>query len=258
MFIPGKCATLRADYGIMLKKTRGIVLHSIPYNDTYSIVCVYTEVFGRSSYLVARGRGKKSTVSKALFMPLSVLEMEVDHQNLRDLHRIRETKLCFPLMQIYCDPVKNVLALFLSEVLYRVVKNTEPDQRLFDFLEQSVQLLECAEDGVANFHIVFLLHLLNYLGIYPNTHSYKEGYVFDMLNGVFTDVLPLHRHYLDREESVVFARLFKISYENMSLYRFSRHERVDIIRLILGYYRLHLPELGEIKSVAILQSLFDD
>ena len=103
---------------IMLCKTRGIVLHTIPYNDKYSIIYMYTEAFGRASYLVSRSRGKKSTVSKALFIPLSVLEMEVEHLNKRDLHRIKETRICFPLNDVCCDPVKNVLALFLSEVLF--------------------------------------------------------------------------------------------------------------------------------------------
>ena len=119
---------------IMLCKTRGIVLHTIPYNDKYSIIYMYTEAFGRASYLVSRSRGKKSTVSKALFIPLSVLEMEVEHLNKRDLHRIKETRICFPLNDVCCDPVKNVLALFLSEVLFRVVKDTESDPRLFDYL----------------------------------------------------------------------------------------------------------------------------
>ena len=138
----------------MLCKTRGIVLHSIPYNDKYSIIYMYTEDFGRASYLVARSRGKKSPVSKALFMPLSVVEMEVD-LNKRDLHRIRETKLCYPLTEVFCNPVKNVLALFLSEVLFRVVKETEPDSRLFEYLYESIQLLELSDKGVANFHLVF-------------------------------------------------------------------------------------------------------
>ena len=80
---------------------------------------MYTEAFGRASYLVARSRGKKSSVSKALFMPLSVVEMEVEHLNKRDLHRIRETKLCYPLTDVFCNPVKNILALFLSEILLR-------------------------------------------------------------------------------------------------------------------------------------------
>ncbi len=241
----------------MLTKTRGIVLHAIPYNDTYSIIHIYTEAFGRASYLVARQRGKKSKITKALFMPLSVVEMEVEHQNKRDLHRIRETKICFPLLQLSCDPVKNVLALFLAEVLYRVVKETESDPRMFDYLYRSVYMLEVSEKGIANFHLVFLLHLLNYLGIFPNLESYAEGCYFDMQNGTFVARPPLHRHYLDRSESKVFSRLFKISYENMSLYAFSRRERVNILERILTYYRLHLPEIPEIKSVAVLQTLFE-
>lgn len=241
----------------MLSKTRGIVLHSIPYNDKYAIIYMYTEAFGRASYLVARNRSKKSTVSKALFMPLSVLEMEVEHLNKRDLHRIKETKICYPLTELFCNPVKNVLALFLAEVLFRVVKDTEPDARLFGFLYDSIQMLECAEEGVANFHLVFLLRLLSYMGIYPNADSHNPGRYFDMLNGTFADSPPMHRHYLNKEESLVFARLLKISFENMSLYSFSRQDRVRIIDRVLEYYRLHLPDFPEIKSFSVLQSLFD-
>lgn len=241
----------------MLSKTRGIVLHSIPYNDKYAIIYMYTEVFGRVSYLVARNRGKKTNVSKALFMPLSVIEMDVEHFNNRDLHKIRETKLCYPLTELFCNPVKNMLALFLAEVLFRVVKETEPDPRLFEYLCESIQLLEFSERGVANFHLVFLLHLLHYMGIYPNAESFKTGGYFDMLNGEFVDHIPMHRHFLNREESAVFGRLLKISFENMSLFSFSRQDRVGIINRILEYYRLHLPDFPEIKSLSVMQSLFD-
>jgi DNA repair protein RecO (recombination protein O) len=79
----------------MLAKTRGIVLHTIPYNDTYSIAHIYTEVFGRAAYLIPRKRGRKSAFSNALFSPLSVVEMEVVHQNKRDLYRIKEIRMCF-------------------------------------------------------------------------------------------------------------------------------------------------------------------
>ncbi|MCD7938491.1 MAG: DNA repair protein RecO [Tannerellaceae bacterium] len=241
----------------MLNKTRGIVLHSIPYNDKYSIVYMYTERFGRATYMVARSRGKKSPVSRALFMPLSVLEMEVEHKNKRDIHRIKESRVHIPLNELFCNPVKNILALFLAEVLYRAIKETEPDTRLFEFLVRSIQYLEVADKGIANFHLVFLLQLLNYLGVYPNTESYVANSYFDMLNGEFITRLPLHRHYLNQVESMVFARLFRISFENMGVYTFGRQERVNIIHRILEYYRLHIPDLPEIKSLSVMQSLFD-
>ena len=169
----------------------------------------------------------------------------------------RWSRICFPLNDVCCDPVKNVLALFLSEVLFRVVKDTEPDPRLFDYLCESIHLLEYADKGIANFHMVFLLGLLHHLGIFPNMESHRVGYYFDMLNGVFTDHIPMHRHYLNKVESAFFSRLLRISFENMSLYGFSRQERVRIIHRILEYYRLHLPDFPEIKSLSVMQSLFD-
>lgn len=241
----------------MLYKTRAIVLHSMPYNDKYSIIYMYTEQFGRVSYMVSRSRSKRSTLSLSLFMPLSVLEMEVDHKNNREIHRIREAKACFPLLELSCNPVKNVLALFLAEVLFRVVKETESDPALFDFLYQSVRLLELARKGVANFHLVFLLRLLHYLGIFPNAESYRTGSYFDMLNAVFTDSVPMHKHFLDASESQVFTSLLRISFENMHAFAFSRKDRVRIVNVLIDYYRLHLPEFPELRSVAVMQSLFD-
>lgn len=241
----------------MLSKTRGIILHSIPYNDKYAIVHIYTEAFGRVPYMVARSHGKKSTVTRALFMPLSVLELEVDHLPKREIQRIRECRLFFPTAEICMDPVKNVLALFLAEILYRVVKETEPDPRMFDYLCRSIRFLEDAREGIANYHLVFLLGLVQYLGVFPDMETRKEGYFFDMLNGVFVSQIPTHPHYLGQQESSIFGRLLRISYENMSLYTFSRGERVGIINRILEYYRLHLPEFPEIKSIAVMQSLFD-
>lgn len=241
----------------MFCTTRGIVLHSIPYKDTSAIIYMYTEAFGRASYMVSRRRSKKSPLVKSLFIPLSVLDLEVEHLNKREIHRIKEARVCLPLQEILCDPIKNVLALFLSEFLFRVVKETEPDPRLFCFLYDSIQVLECADKGVANFHLVFLLRLLRYLGIFPNIENRRAGYYFDMLNSVFTVDQPAHPHFLGEEDTEVFARLLKMSYENMSLYVFSRQERVRIIQKILEYYHLHLPDFAEIKSLAVLQSLFD-
>ena len=242
----------------MLCKTRGIVLHSIPYNDKYSIIYMYTEAFGRASYLVARSRGKKSSVSKALFMPLSVVEMEVEHLNKRDLHRIRETKLCYPLTEVFCNPVKNILALFLSEILFRVVKETEPDPRLFEYLFESIQLLELSDKGVANFHLVFLMRLSRFLGLYPNLEDYHGGDYFDLQNACFTPLRPqLHSDYIAPEEAARLTRLMRMNYETMHLFAMSRMERARCLTIMNEYYRLHLPDFPVLKSLEVLKELFD-
>ena len=190
-------------------------------------------------------------------MPLSLLEIEDTHFPKRDLHRLTEAHACLPMSRIALDPVRNALALFLAEVLYRVVRDREPDQGLFDYLAESVALLERLDQGIANFHIVFLMGLTRFLGIFPNLEGYRPGVLFDLREGAFTDRLPTHPDYLGPRESEVFYSLLRIRYGNMALYAFSRQERVSILRRIIDYYRLHLPEFPEIHSLAIFQDLFD-
>ena len=241
----------------MLHKTRGIVLYSIPYNDKYIIISMYTEDFGRISYMASNTRGRKSKISRSLLQPLSILDMEVEHLNNRDLQRIKEAKSGLAITQLYYHPLKNALSLFLSEVLYRIIQEKEANLPLFDYLYNSIKWLEIADKGVANFHLAFLFQLSTYLGIHPNNNSYKAGSFFDMRNGVFSESLPEHNGYLNKEDSVVFGRLLRINYENMALYSFTRQERAGIIRHIIEYYRIHLSDFPEIKSLAVMQSLFD-
>ena len=241
----------------MLHKTRGIVLHSLPYNDKYLIINMYTEDFGRISYMVYNTHRKKSKISRALIQPLSVIEMEVEHLNNRDFQRIKEVKQGLTVTQLHIHPVKNALSLFLSEVLYRIIQEKEPNRPLFDYLYRSIKWLDIADKGIANFHLTFLLQLSTYLGIHPNGGSYKKGCFFDLRNGVFSEYLPDHNNYLNKEDSVVFERLLRINYENMALFAFTRHERAGIIRHIIEYYRLHLTDFPEIKSLTVMQSLFD-
>ena len=242
----------------MLHKTNGIILHNLPYNDKFKIVTVYTEQFGRIAYLVFNMHGKKSKLSPSLLQPLMALELEVEHLNNRELQRIKEAKSAYSVTQLHYHPAKNAIALFLSEFLYRIIQEKEANPALFDFLWRSIHWLEIADVGIANFHLTFLLQLSAYLGIHPNSKTFKTGRYFDLLNGVFSETVPQHGNYLSINDSLVFERLLRMSYENMSLYTFIRQERVAIVRHIVDYYRLHLSGFPEIKSLAVVQSLFDD
>jgi DNA repair protein RecO (recombination protein O) len=221
------------------------------------IVTIYTEVFGRIAYLTANARSKKTKVSRALLQPLSVLEMEVEHQNTRDIQRIKEAKSGLILLQIHYHPVKNAIVLFLSEVLYRIIQEKEANHPLFDYLYRSIKWLEIVDMGVANFHITFLLQLSAYLGIRPESKTYQPDSYFDLRNGVFTKKIPEHSDFLSKNDSLVFERLLRMNYENMALYTFTRQERTVIIHHIIDYYRLHLSDFPEIKSLFVMQSLFD-
>jgi len=240
----------------MLHKTRGIVLHSLPYNDRYAITLIYTEEFGRVPYLTSLLKSRKTNVPRSLFHALSILDLEVEHKNLREIQRIKEIKIHIPLTALLIDPVKSALGIFIAELISKVIREEQTNRLLFDFLLQSVQILELTNDSPANFHLVFMIRLSSLLGFQPDATCYKKGMFFDMRNGVFTGNKPLHINYLPPDESEIFHNLLRMTYENMTAFKFSGRERQAIIHRILDYYRLHLSDFPEIKSLEVLHDVF--
>lgn len=239
----------------MLCKTRGLVLNTINYNDKYILAQVFTESFGRVTYMVSKTKGKSTKVPRSLFSPLAILDMEVEHQVSRDIQRIREARIDTHLYSISGDLAKTSMAFFLSEFLTRVLRDTS-DKLIFEFLGQSVQILDMTDKSIANYHLVFMLKLSHFLGFYPNLEEYRDNGLFDMINGEFVSFQPLHRHFLNRQESKVLSLLARISYENMHHFVFTRQDRMIIINRIIEYYRLHLYDFPALKSLDVLHELF--
>lgn len=237
-------------------KTTGIVLHSLKYSDSATIVTIYTQQFGRVSYMVYGVNKKKAVCRSALLQALSIVELDVAHSPGKEIQRIKEVRTAIPFTEIPFDPVKNSIALFLSEVLFRTLRQAEPDEELFSFLENSIQLLDCCEHGIANFHLIFLVKLTRYLGCAPNSEKETNGY-FDLINGVFLQQKPLHVHYLLPEISKDLSILLGVDYQNMNSLVFSRKRRYELLESLVEYYRLHIPDFNGLNSLEVLQSLFD-
>lgn len=242
----------------MLQKTLGVVLHTLKYNDTSLIADIYTEVAGRASFVVKIPRSRKSAVKSVLFQPLALVELEADFRVNASLYKIKEAKSFYPFSTIPYDPYKSAIALFLAEFLYRAVREETENRPLFAYLQHSIIWLDECHDGFANFHLVFLMRLSRFLGLYPNLEDYQKGDYFDMLNACFTPLRPqLHSSYILPEEASRLTKLMRMNYETMHLFGMSRKERTRCLVIMNEYYRLHLPDFPVLKSLEVLKELFD-
>lgn len=240
----------------MYEKLKGIVLNTIRYSDKHNIVHIYTDGRGLMSFAVPLGKTPAARMRNALLMPLSLIDLEASTRSGRELAILREVRRNYPLASIYSDPVKNAIALFISELLAHVIQEPEGNQYLFDYIKQAVQLLEQLPQQVANFHICFLYHLGAHLGIQPNLESYRKGYWFDMTGGVFVPS-PVRGHaMLQPDEARVIHLLSRMTFSNMAVFRFNREQRNRMLDLIIGYYRLHNAAIGTLRSPDILKQLF--
>lgn len=243
----------------MLQKTLGIVLHTLKYKDTAVIVDIYTEVAGRASFMVPVSRSRKATVKSVLFQPLALVELETDFRPNTTIYKVKEAKSFYPFTTIPYDPYKSAIALFLSEFLYRSLREEAENRPLFAYLQHSIVWLDECRHSYSNFHLVFLMRLSRFLGLYPNLEDYREGDYFDLQNACFTPLRPQqHSHYIHPEEASRLTVLMRMNYKTMHLFAMNRMERSRCLVIMNEYYRLHLPDFPVLKSLEVLKELFDE
>lgn len=240
----------------MLQHTTGIVLRTIKYNDASVIADIFTEQQGRVSYLVKLPRARKSPSRSVLFQPLSVLTYESDFRPRLNLQRLKDARPLCLFTSLPYDPYKSAIALFLAEFLNHALHEETANAPLFAYLCNSLQWLDGARTPVANFHLVFLMRMSRFLGLYPNLDDYHPGDCFDLRAACFARVQPLHSDVVRPDEAGRMGMLMRMNYETMHLFAMSRTERNRCLKIILRYYRLHLPGFPELKSPDVLRELF--
>lgn len=241
----------------MLSKTKAIVLRCLKYNDQKVIVDFYTEVYGRITSMVKLSAKPSGKMKKQLFQPLTSLLIEIDYRQNQQMQRLNDVQLDTPWTMITLDPVRMTVGMFLAEVLYYVTRQEQQDVALYSFIETSLQWFDCTEGSISNFHIAFLVRLTRFLGFMPTATDYEPGQLFDLRSGEFTPHTPIHRDFLGATDAERMHQLLRISYPTMHLYKMSRQERRHCLDTIITYYRLHIASFPELKSLAILQQVFD-
>lgn len=273
----------------MTEKMIAIVLDVTRHNDRMNVITLYSRSRGRLSFLSPVGSGKSGKMRQSRLQPLAVIESDINFKTSSELQRLGAFSCLTVWHDIYFNPIKQIITLFLSEFLNRLLRATMPDENLWDYIFNSLRLLDNMQKGVANFHIAFLSSLLPFAGIQPDYSLYRPGYCFDMQSGSFkkyheagnkpqdnhdpsnnkSNVYSLHTHIdnqipletdknpiLSGEEAFMAAVICRVNFSNIRALRLNRTTRYRILQRLLQYYSYHFPGTGNIKSLDIIHEIF--
>ena len=208
------------------------------------------------AFIVSIPKTPKGKVKKQFFQPLTILEIETDIRPRQQLQKLHDVRLAAPFASIPFEPDKLAISLFVAEFLYYALRSEQRNELLYEYLENSIVWLDGQQSSFANFHLVFLLRLTRFLGFYPNLDDYKDGDYFDLRESVFMPMPPVHRDFLHPEEAQKVQLMMRMDFPTMHLFRMSHQERNRLLEVSLKYYRLHLPDFPEMKSIEVLQALY--
>ncbi len=242
----------------VVMKIRFIALRVTRYNDRQNILTAYSRELGRVSLAVPAGRGRDAGRLRALSMPLRLVECEADPRAGREIMPLRQAVAVETCSSVWSHPLKQMMAMFLAEVMAVVTRdNAAADEGLYSFLEGTVKVLDLMrDDRLGNFHICFLCHLGRLMGVEPDIETWRQGYLLDMRDGQWRGSMPIHGDALTHEESLLAARLSRMTYANQHIYRFTREQRARTLDLLMRYLSIHLAPLTGVKSLEVLRGMF--
>ena len=242
-----------------LHKTPGIVLRTVKFGETSLVVTVYTRLFGIQSYIVngVRLHTKKGAGKAILFQPSALLDLVVYHHESAHLNRIREFGWRKLYSHLLTDVKKNAIAMFMVELLTRCIRQPEPNEDLFDFIEDTFLELDKAGDTVAaNMPLFFAAHLPAFLGLRMDDNYSEKNSVLDLKEGCFTSSFPSHPDFLEDKAGYVTSQLLKARHPSeLAELKLNQEFRRQLLFAFERFYVLHVNDFSSMKTIGVLKEI---
>lgn len=242
----------------MTHKTHGIVLRTIKYGETSLVVTIFTELFGVQTYMVNGVRSTKRSAAKAnLFQPAAALDLIVYHNESGSMQRIKEFGWAFLYNELLNDVIKNSIASYMVELMYKCLKQPEANSDLFHFCEEALQLLDGSNKAIAaNYPLFFTLHLAHFFGFRIADNYDTENNILDLQEGNFIDHQPVHPHFMEGEDARITAQLLKVMQPHeLDDIKLNHLTRRNLLVRYLEYYALHISDFGQMKTLMVMHEV---
>lgn len=240
----------------MISKTRGVILKTLKYGESSLILDIYTEDFGLRSYIISGVRNKKKGNKAGLLQTMALVSLVAYHKSSNSLNRIKEIKADKMYQSLPFDITKSSIGLFITEVTRRTITQDEQSESLFNLLYSSYTYLDKSEGSITLFPILFLIKLSKELGFSPADNYSEERQVFDIQQGEFISDTRQSDYRLEPKTSQYLYSLLFEEYGISNQFKISKQIRLDLIHHLVNFYRIHIDNFGQIKSLDVLKEVF--
>ena len=205
-----------------------IVLGSTPTGERSVVLHTLSPVWGRRSFITGAG-------GSSMFLPLSLLDAEVTENPKSDLWRAGSISLSNPLAGIRTNIHKNTMTVFMSEVLFRTLREGALEEGLYEWCRGSILTLDALDCDFSNYHLRWLLEFAGALGFSPSLQ----------------DLAPFAGEHL-----VTVRQLLDAGPAGSLLVPMTGERRNAVASLLLDYIGYHSETHLNIRSLQVLREIY--
>ena len=239
----------------MLTTTQGFVFRTTPYSETSVIAKIFTLDYGILSFMIKGVRSSKSKNKQNLLQPLSYLDISFYHNSKTEIQYIKELKPAKQWNTIPFDCSKTAIIFFMTELLYKTIREEEANLPLFKHIDSSLSTLDNQSKALGNFPITFMLSTAKLLGIEPRNNYDHLHTLFNLNEGCFVtppSIFENADNILDHNTSWGLYQYLSQTTNNISI---PYPQRNAVLKSLLQYYKIHFETLCDFQSHIILHDM---
>ena len=239
----------------MTASTSAIVLSKIRYKDNDIIVKIFTREYGAISFIIkGSAKSKKSKIKFVYFQELTIVNLQFNFNPNRNLQYIKDLEIKHHYSSLHTDLVKTSVIFFLSELLSNIITHQKKELKLYDYIEES---LIWYDENHFNpyFHLIFLTELTKYLGFYPDISNNHLQY-FNLEEGIY-EASKTGKYSIKDLNLDLFNHILGIKFDSNHLSALNSEEKMKVLNIIITYYKLHINNFKELKSLDIIRNTYN-
>ena len=236
-----------------MELTDAVILKITPYNDTKKIISAFGKDTGYISFMASNLGRNNRDVSQMM----QIAEIEYFQNTNGGLNKLKSISSKITTTNIYYSVFKMNIAMLWGEILNILLKKEGKNERMYDYIEQSVEYLNYSEKDFSNFNLFFLFRFNTLLGFEIDTSTYQKGYLFDINGGAFIEKALNEIYIAGVNTAAIIYKLCTIRLEELVNIPLSGKSRSKLLDIILLYYSLHLNTNFNTKGIKVLREIFN-
>jgi len=240
-----------------LIKTEALILRTIPFQESSSIVKMFTREQGKIS-VIAKGARRLKSALRGFLEPLNYIEAIYYYKSTRDIQTLSKIDLIQSYLSGVPDIECNIFGLALLETIDKVVHDHQHDHEIFDDAVHHLGFMNHEPETCKMALVRFLLTLTDILGYRLEINSCPHCRA-QLISAVYNPgsaqliCMECGRHFSLGHRFAESDMAFLKNPEDLDSYRMINREK--LLRMLIHYLSYHLDVPLHLKSLQLLSDL---
>lgn len=239
----------------MIRRSEAVVLSQQVFRESSVLLTVYSKEEGLLK-LIAKGvRSSRRRKSGGGFQPGQLLQIVYYYKPSRDLQYLSESTPQSFQLRIFTEPIRILYVLLFLEIFTKIVREEEPNPRLYALLTETIHTYENIGQGFFSVLIRNLLKLTAQAGCCPMvaTEEWRSAPLQlqletgQIITCKFGEAQPAVTH---------LARFLKSNPSEEQEIKVPKPDREATLTLMLRFLEVQVPGFETPKSYSVFKSVF--